>query len=68
MTLKSEGWWSDEVERIMLGKRLVGSYMEQEIEEEGILKQLWDNNRRVRKRLKRKIKMERKIKKEKKEL
>ena len=44
MMARSEGWWP------------VGSYEERE--EEGILKQLWHNYRRVRTRVKRNIRKE----------
>ena len=63
MTERSEGWWSDEVERLtdarkVAYRKLQGARKRGEVE--GILKELWDNYRRGRKGVKRKITKEKK--------
>ena len=52
MTERSEGWWSDEVERLIDARKVACSKLRgarKRGEEEGVLKQLWVNYRRVRK-------------------
>ena len=60
---RSEGCWSDEVERLIDARKVACRKLQgvwKKAEEEGILKQLWDNYRRVRKGVKRKIRKEKK--------
>ena len=62
----SEGWWSDEVERIIDVRKVACMKLHRarkREEEEGMLKQLWDKYRRVRMRVKRKIRKEKELRK-----
>ena len=64
MTERLGGWWSDKAERLFDAKKVAGRKLQgarKRGEEKGILKQLWDNYRKVGKGVKRKI---RKTKKE----
>ena len=63
MMERSEGWWSDEVERLIDARKVAGRKLRGargKGEEKGILKQLWGNCRRVRMWVKRKVRKEKK--------
>ena len=66
MTERSDGWWSCKVERFIDARKVACRKLRgasKRVEGEGILRQIWDNYRRVRKGAKMKIKKElRKIK------
>ena len=63
MAERSEGRWPDEVERLTDTRKVACRKFQgarKKGEDEGILEQLWDNYRRVRKGVKRKIRKEKK--------